>query len=89
MVAALIDIHDGEVTDARIALGAVSDRPVRATGAEEHLKGGPATRSAFVEAAELAAQGWNRWGTSMAPPSTVVTLVRALTRRALEQATGQ
>ena len=86
MAAAVIETRDGQVVDARIALGAVSDRPVRASAAEEHLTGGPAAREAFVGAAEVAAQEVDPMEDIHGSAEYRRDLVRALTRRALEQA---
>ncbi|QIZ01087.1 xanthine dehydrogenase family protein subunit M [Streptomyces sp. S1D4-11] len=56
-IAAALDVRDGRVADARIALGAVAARPWRAHTAEAELRGKPADRESFVRAAdaELAA----------------------------------
>jgi xanthine dehydrogenase YagS FAD-binding subunit len=56
-VAAALDVADGVVRDARIALGGVAHKPWRAYAAEELLRGGPATEESFRRAAsaELAA----------------------------------
>ncbi|EXG79834.1 FAD binding domain-containing protein [Cryptosporangium arvum] len=57
-VAACLQLDaDGRVDDVRLALGAVAHKPWRARAAEEALRGGPATREAFLAAAdaELAA----------------------------------
>ncbi|WP_440580275.1 FAD binding domain-containing protein [Streptomyces sp. PT19] len=56
-VAAALDVEDGVVRDARLALGAVASRPWRARAAERVLVGGPADGAAFAAAAdaELAA----------------------------------
>ncbi len=51
-VAAALDIADGVVRDARIALGGVAPRPWRAWKAEATLWGTPATEDAFQHAAE-------------------------------------
>ena len=86
MAAAVIETRNGEVTEARIALGAVSDRPIRASAAEDHLTGGPATHEALVGAAEVAAQGVDPIEDIHGSAEYRRDLVRALTRRALEQA---
>lgn len=88
MTAAVLEIRDGEVVDARIAMGGVSDRPVRADEAEEYLKGQPPGRSSFAEAAHLAAGGFDAVGDIHGSAEYRRDLVRALTRRALEQATA-
>jgi xanthine dehydrogenase YagS FAD-binding subunit len=56
-VAAALDVEDGVVRDARLALGAVASRPWRARAAEDALIGGPADAAAYAAAAdaELAA----------------------------------
>lgn len=56
-VAAALDVADGVVRDARLALGGVAHTPWRATRAEEALRGAPATERSFRDAAgaELAA----------------------------------
>ncbi|MDR7275515.1 FAD binding domain-containing protein [Catenuloplanes atrovinosus] len=56
-VAAAVEIEDDTVAEVRLAWGAVAHRPWRAHVAEEALRGGPATRDAFLAAAdaELAA----------------------------------
>jgi xanthine dehydrogenase YagS FAD-binding subunit len=56
-VAGALDIADGTVADARIALGGVAHKPWRATRAEQELRGAPATDDSFRRAAdaELAA----------------------------------
>lgn len=89
MTAVAIDTRDGEVVDARIAMGGVSDRPVRATGAEEQLKGGPVSHRALVGAAERAAREVDPFEDIHGSAEYRRDLVRALTRRALEEATAQ
>jgi xanthine dehydrogenase YagS FAD-binding subunit len=56
-VAAALDLADGVVRDARLALGGVAPVPWRATKAEAALRGAPATEETFerAAAAELAA----------------------------------
>lgn len=51
-VAAAIELRDGLVADARIALGGVAHKPWRAERAEAALRGRPATRRTFESAAE-------------------------------------
>jgi xanthine dehydrogenase YagS FAD-binding subunit len=55
-VAAAVDVADGAVRDARIALGGVAHKPWRARAAEEVLREAPATEESFRGAvdAELA-----------------------------------
>jgi xanthine dehydrogenase YagS FAD-binding subunit len=51
-VAAALEVRDGTVRDARIALGGVAHKPWRARAAEDALRGGDATEDAFRAAAE-------------------------------------
>ncbi|MFJ8372388.1 FAD binding domain-containing protein [Streptomyces sp. NPDC094461] len=51
-IAAALDVQDGVVRDARLALGAVASKPWRARAAERALIGGPASTEAFTAAAE-------------------------------------
>ncbi|RCW46208.1 xanthine dehydrogenase YagS FAD-binding subunit [Halopolyspora algeriensis] len=51
-VAAALDVEDGTVREARIALGGVAHKPWRANTAEQALRGAPATEQSFREAAE-------------------------------------
>ena len=51
-VAAALDVADGVVRDARLALGGVAHTPWRATRAEEVLRGAPATERSFRDAAD-------------------------------------
>jgi len=50
-VAAAIEVEDGTVTDARVALGGVAHKPWHAAVVEAALIGGPATVEAFAAAA--------------------------------------
>ena len=89
MAAVALDVRGGRVAEARIALGGVSDRPVRAAGAEEALAGGPAERGALAEAAEAAAREVDPIEDIHGSAEYRRDLVRVLTRRALEQAAAQ
>lgn len=51
-VAAALQVRDGEVRDARIALGGVAHRPWRAKKAEDAVRGRPAVEETFRAAAE-------------------------------------
>jgi len=51
-VAAALDVTDGVVRDARLALGGVAHKPWRAVRAEAVLRGAPATEEVFGRAAE-------------------------------------
>jgi xanthine dehydrogenase YagS FAD-binding subunit len=51
-IAAALDVHDGSVRVARIALGGVASQPWRAQVAEAVLQDGPATAERFRDAAD-------------------------------------
>ncbi|WP_019853182.1 FAD binding domain-containing protein [Actinopolyspora mortivallis] len=51
-VAAVMEVDEGTVRDARIALGGVAHKPWRAEAAERELRGTPATEENFRRAAE-------------------------------------
>jgi xanthine dehydrogenase YagS FAD-binding subunit len=51
-VAAALQVREGVVLDARIALGGVAHRPWRARKAEDVLRGAPAVEESFRAAAE-------------------------------------
>jgi xanthine dehydrogenase YagS FAD-binding subunit len=87
-VAAALQVRDGTVTQARLALGGVAPKPWRAREAERLLVGGPADEAAFRHAAEaeLAAatvrQG-NAFKVALATATIVATLRELSTREAL------
>jgi xanthine dehydrogenase YagS FAD-binding subunit len=56
-VAAALEIEDGEIRQARMALGGVAHKPWRSPEAEEFLKGKAAEMATFQQAAEIALQG--------------------------------
>jgi carbon-monoxide dehydrogenase medium subunit len=85
-VATALEMEDGRVRSARIALAGVSDAPVRAMEAEAMLAGVAPTDEAFDEAGRAAAAG-------LRPPSDIhgssdyrKELAAALVRRALGDA---
>ncbi|MFF9091102.1 FAD binding domain-containing protein [Streptomyces sp. NPDC014991] len=53
-LAAALDVRDGVVQDARLALGAVASRPWRAVAAERVLTGAPATAATYAAAGDAA-----------------------------------
>lgn len=83
-VAAAVDVADGAVREARIALGGVAPMPWRARRAEEALRGAPATEEEFRRAAdaELAAARPLRDNAFKVPMArnTLVGVLRDLTR---------
>jgi len=85
-VATTLEIEDGRVRSARIALAGVSDAPVRATEAEAMLAGAAPDEVMFEEAGRAAAA-------DLRPPSDIhgssdyrKELAAALVRRALGDA---
>jgi xanthine dehydrogenase YagS FAD-binding subunit len=78
-VAAILDVADGMVRDVRIALGGVAHKPWRAMIAEQSLRGGPASRERFREAAEAElAEAQPLPGNAFKVPLARNTIVRTL-----------
>ena len=75
---------DGSVEDVRVALTNMGSTPLRATAAEEALRG--KGLDAIAAAAEQAAEGTDPPGDLNATPDYKRHLARVLTRRALEEA---
>ncbi len=81
-VAAALDIQDGIIKDARLAMGGVAHKPWRLTAAEQLLKGKPATIATFEQAAKIAMEGakgyeHNAFKLQMAPAAIVEALTHA------------
>jgi xanthine dehydrogenase YagS FAD-binding subunit len=55
--AVALDVVDGTIRAARIAMGGVGTKPWRMRNVEAALVGGPATRAAFAAAARLSSEG--------------------------------
>ncbi|MGW5649182.1 FAD binding domain-containing protein [Saccharopolyspora sp. NPDC003752] len=55
--AVALDVQDGHIADARVAVGGVATVPWRLPAVEEALRGAPATPESFEAAASLAADG--------------------------------
>jgi aerobic carbon-monoxide dehydrogenase medium subunit len=79
---------DGTCEDVRIGLTNMASTPLRATAAEDALRGEPLDAAHIARAAELAAEGTDPPGDLNATPDYKRHLARVLTRRALEQAAG-
>ena len=60
-VAAILDVTDGTVIGARVALGGVAHKPWRARQAEAALIGRPATAAMFAEAADAELRDARSW----------------------------
>ena len=85
-VCALVKASGGQCEDVRIGLTHMGSTPLRATAAEEALRGGPLDAERIAAAAEQAADGTEPPGDLNATPDYKRHLARTLTRRALEQA---
>src|ERR687896_764547 len=82
--AATLQVSDGTVTEARLALGGVAPKPWRAREAEGLLVGGPADEAAFGRAAEAelasaAVRKGNAFKVALAR-STIVATLRELSK---------
>jgi len=75
-----------QIQSARIALGAVAPKPVRAPGAETVLEGKALTEDALAEAAERAAEEAEPISDIRASSEYRRELIKVLTRRTLEKA---
>lgn len=83
-VACSVNLDDGKcIRDARIALGAVAPTPIRASEAEEALRGEVAEEAVFARAAELAAAASRPISDVRASASYRQEMVRVYTTRAL------
>jgi carbon-monoxide dehydrogenase medium subunit len=88
-VAALVKkAEDGTCADARIGLTSMGTTPLRATQAEDALRGAALDAGSIAAAAEHAAEGTHPPGDLNATPEYKRHLARVLTRRALEEAAG-
>ena len=77
---------DGTCDDVRVGLTNMGSTPLRATAAEDALRGGPLDDASIGAAAEQAAEGTDPPGDLNATPEYKRHLARVLTRRALEEA---
>jgi carbon-monoxide dehydrogenase medium subunit len=79
---------DGTCDDVRIGLTNMGATPLRATAAEDALRGGALDDGSVAAAAEQAAEGTDPPGDLNATPEYKRHLARVLTKRALEEATS-
>ncbi len=79
-VASVLTINDGVFADARIVLGAVAPQPLRATEAEEMLRGRPTTAELLEEASKAALAG----AVPLEKNGYKGRIVQSLVKRALE-----
>jgi aerobic carbon-monoxide dehydrogenase medium subunit len=87
-VCALVRVQDGTVADVRIGLTNMGGTPLRASAAEDALRGQPLEATAIGAAAEQAAEGTSPPADLNASADYKRHLARVLCRRALEQAAG-
>jgi carbon-monoxide dehydrogenase medium subunit len=85
-VAAAVRVEGGMIAEARVALTNMGSTPVRATGVEAALVGGPATAEAIRAAAGHAAEGTDPTPDGNADVEYRQQLARVLTRRAVAAA---
>jgi len=85
-VAVVLEVEKGVCQKARIALGSVAPRPIRAKSAEQFLLGKALSRDVFEEAAALAAQAVSPISDVRASAEYRRRMSAVLTRRMLEQA---
>jgi carbon-monoxide dehydrogenase medium subunit len=80
---------DGSCEDVRIGLTHMGSTPLRASAAEEALRGQGLDSDSIARAAEQAAEGTEPPGDLNATPDYKRHLARVLSRRALEEAAGR
>ena len=85
-VAAAINLDNGTITDARIGLAAVAPTPIRATEAEDLLKGNALTPELLEQAGEAAAAASSPISDLRCSAEHRKEMVDVLTRRTLQQA---
>jgi aerobic carbon-monoxide dehydrogenase medium subunit len=88
-VAAQVTVNGGNLSDVRVGLTGMGNRPVRASGVEQALRGKRAEAGALRDAAEHAAEGTEPTQDLNGSPDYRRHLAKVLTRRALEQLTAQ
>jgi carbon-monoxide dehydrogenase medium subunit len=88
-VGACIQLDGDTITEVGIGLAAVSAQHFRSAGAEDILRGGPATEEQFAAAAAAAAEGCNPSSDQRGPADYKRHLARVLTLRALRRATAR
>ncbi|SDB50545.1 xanthine dehydrogenase YagS FAD-binding subunit [Flavobacteriaceae bacterium MAR_2010_188] len=86
-VAAGLQIKGGMITDAALAMGAVSHKPWKLTEAESFLKGKKPTEANFIQASEIAMKGAkplddNEYKIEMGKKAVVRALTQAYERKA-------
>ena len=85
-VAAAVNLDNGTITDARIGLAAVAPTPIRATEAEDLLKGNTPTPELLVQAGEAAAAASSPISDLRCSAEHRREMVDVLTKQTLQQA---
>ncbi|NLJ77089.1 MAG: xanthine dehydrogenase family protein subunit M [Peptococcaceae bacterium] len=88
-VAVAVQVENGVIKDARVALGAVAATPVRAKKTEEFLKGKKVTDDVLAEAGVLASGECKPISDIRASAEYRTDLVRIFTKRALRKAVDE
>lgn len=83
-VAAVLEVEDGVVTTARIALGGVAHKPWRMHEAEQRIIGGSATRAAFAAAVDIELEA----AQPLSDNAFKIPMVKALVTQTLVGLTG-
>jgi carbon-monoxide dehydrogenase medium subunit len=86
MCAAFLRFEDGRIVEARIGVGGATDRPLRIAAAEAVLTGTDGGPSIVREAGKIAAETIEPLEDIQASAGYRRDLVRAMVRRALDQA---
>ena len=87
-VCVLVKVNDGSCEDVRIGLTNMGSTPLRASAAEEALRGKPLDADSIAAAAEQAAEGTDPPDDLNATSAYKRHLARVMTRRALSEAAG-
>jgi aerobic carbon-monoxide dehydrogenase medium subunit len=85
-IAVWFRVEANKIAEARVAISAATERPVRATAAEAILKGAPPTPEAFGKAADAAAAAVEPLADIRGSAAYKREMVRVYVRRALAQA---
>lgn len=88
-VASAVNVDNGRITDVRIGLAAVAPTPLRATEAEELLKGNEPTDELLAQAGEAAAAATSPISDLRCSAEHRKEMVDVLTRRTLQYALGR
>jgi len=85
-VAVWYRLEQESIAEARIAISAATERPIRAAAAESVLSGAPAGSKSFIRAADAAAEEVHTLADIRGSASYKREIVRVYVRRALETA---